>query len=237
MRVLRENDSAAVARLAADLVGEAVAERPDLVLGLPTGRTMVPFYDELARRHRGGRLDLGQARGFNLDEVLLPPDHPASFHVYMERRAWERTGLDRERCDIPNPLADPEAECARYDRAIEAAGGLDLALLGVGADGHVAYNLPHQVAEETHVVELAPAVASTLAVPEDLRPLRAITMGLGPLRRAGRIVLLATTADKVEAVAKLLEGPPDPAWPITLLRDHPRFDLLLTPQAALFASA
>lgn len=222
----REDAAAA----AADLLARAAAAKPDLVLGLPTGRTMVPFYAELARRHRGGTLDLGRARGFNLDELLLPPGHPATFRAFMERHAWGPTGLDRARCDIPNPAADPAAECARYDRALAAAGRLDLAILGVGADGHVAYNLPGPRHDGTHVVEVPPEVAATLAPPV-APPLGAITMGFGPLCEARHLILVATTAEKQAAIRALLEGPEDPAWPCSLLRRHPRFDLFLTPQA------
>lgn len=243
MRVVRLEGPEAVARAAADILSEessrAGATGRELVMGLPTGRTMVPFYDELARRHRRRRqpraqeaLDLSRGRGFNLDELLLPTDHPASFHAFMARHAWERIGLDRARCDIPDPTVDPAAECARYDRAIAAAGGLDLAILGIGADGHVAYNLPGDTRQRTHVIVVPPEVADTLDVPAAHRPLRAITMGFGPLRRARRLVLLATTPEKARAVRALVEGPEDPAWPASLLRRHPRFDVLLAPAAA-----
>jgi glucosamine-6-phosphate deaminase len=232
VKVLRLEGPEAVARAAADRLVRAAAREPELVLGLPTGRTMVPFYAGLARRHRRGELDLSRARGLNLDELLLPPDHPESFHAFMARHAWERIGLDRGRCDIPDPAADPAAECARYDRAIAAAGGLDLAFLGIGADGHVAYNLPGERRRRTHVVVVPAAVAGGVDVPEPWRPLRAITMGLGPLRAARRLVLLATTPEKARAVRALVDGPEDPAWPASLLRGHPRFDVLLTPEAA-----
>jgi glucosamine-6-phosphate deaminase len=230
----------AVARAAADRLGRALEASPELVLGLPTGRTMVPFYAELARRHRDGALDLANARGFNIDELLLPPGHPASFRSFMERHAWERIGLPRERCHIPDAAAalaggaGTQAECARYDRAIEAAGGFGLLFLGIGADGHVAYNLPGPPRGRSHVVEVPATVADTLpgpGVPDALRPLRAITVGLDALRSARRIVLLATTAEKAAALHALLEGPEDPAWPCTHLRDHPRFDVLVTPEA------
>jgi glucosamine-6-phosphate deaminase len=232
VKVLRLESPEAAARAAADRLVRAAARQPGLVLALPTGRTMVPFYAELARRHRRGELDLARARGLNLDELLLPPDHPASFHAFMARHAWERIGLERGRCDIPDPVADPVAECARYDRAIAAAGGLDLAFLGIGADGHVAYNLPGERRRQTHVVVVPAAVAAGIDVPRPWRPLRAITMGLGPLREARRLVLLATTPEKARAVRALVDGPEDPAWPASLLRGHSRFDVLLTPEAA-----
>ena len=238
MNLLELTSPEAVARAAADRLEHDVARNPGLVLGLPTGRTMIPFYAELARRHREGTIDLSDARGFNVDELLLPPGHPASFRSFMERHAWERIGLPRERCDIPDAAAalagGLEEECGRYDRAIEAAGGLGLLFLGIGADGHVAYNLPGPPRGRTHVVEVPAAVADTLpgpGVPEALRPLRAITVGFDALRSARGIVLLATTAEKAPALRALLEGPEDPAWPCTHLRDHPRFDVLVTPEA------
>ena len=230
MRVHVLGSAGGAAAAAADVVVQAAAADPELVLGLPTGRTMVPFYAELARRHRRSETDLSRARSFNLDELLLPPGHPASFRAFMERHAWGRTGLDPDRADIPDPAADPAAECARYDRALAAAGPLDLVILGVGADGHVAYNLPGPVHPETHVVEVPPEVAATLRPPV-APPLFAITLGFAPLLRARRLLLLATTADKRRAVEALLDGPPDPAWPCSLLRRHPSFDVVLTPQA------
>jgi glucosamine-6-phosphate deaminase len=236
VKVLRLEGPEAAARAAAEVLSKESswvrAAGREVVIGLPTGRTMVPFYAELARRHRRGELDLARARGLNLDELLLPASHPESFHAFMARHAWERIGLDRGRCDIPDPAADPAAECARYDRAIAAAGGLDLAFLGIGADGHVAYNLPGELRRRTHVIVVPAAVAGGIDVPEPWRPLRAITMGLGPLREARRLVLLATTPEKARAVRALVEGPEDPAWPASLLRGHPRIDVLLTPEAA-----
>lgn len=234
MRVRTLATTAGVARTAAEILTGAARRDPGLTLGLATGRTMVPFYAALARRQRRGDLHLSRARAFNLDELLLPPRHPASFHAFMEEHAWgwTRTGLVRERCDIPDPTADPAAECRRYDRAVEAAGGLDLVFLGLGADGHVAYNLPGDAREEAHVVQVPGAVADTLHVPAGSRPLRAITLGLGPLRRARHLVLMATTAEKARAVRALVHGPDVPAWPCSLLHRHPWFDVLLTPAAA-----
>lgn len=231
MRVTRLNDSAAVARAAADLLAEDVAAKPTSHLGLATGRTMVPFYRELGLRHRSARLDLSQARSFNLDEVLLPPGHPASFARYMQQHAWSRIGLDVERCEIPKSDHDPAAECLRYDAVLAAAAPLDLLFLGLGVDGHVAYNLPGPPRQRTHTVDLPDATAVSLGVPREERPLRAITMGFGPLLSARRLVLMATTQEKQKAVGHMLNGTTDPSWPCTLLLAHPDLRLLLTSQA------
>lgn len=230
-------DVEAVAQAGADRLADLLRVRPESTLGLPTGRTMIPFYAELARRHGSGAVDLGRARGFNLDELVLPKDHPATFRAFMARHAWERIGLDRERCDLPDSEAELAAECARYDLALHAAGGLDLAILGVGADGHVAYNLPGEPVEATHVVVLPDTLAEQLQVPAAWRPLRAITLGFAALRSARSLLLLATTRDKAAAVRALLRGPGDPAWPCSLLRDHPGLEVLLTPDAVERGSA
>lgn len=232
MRVLTLSDTDAAARAAADILSDEAAARPGLVLGLPTGRTALPLYRELVARRERRALDLSRARAFNLDELVLPRGHHATFRAYMERHAWERIGLDPAHCAIPDSAApDPDAECARYGAAIAASGGLDLAILGVGADGHVAYNLPGPPVEAVHVVELSDALAETLEVPAAWRPLRAMTLGLGAIRAARRILLLATSAEKAAAVRAMVAGPATPRWPCSLLADHPSLDLLVTPEA------
>lgn len=232
MKVSKLADSEAVARAAADLLTAAVAANPELTLGLPTGRTPLPFYRELAERRRRGTFGLARARALNLDELVLPRGHPATFRAYMERHVWGPLGLNRERCDIPNgALTDLDWECRRYDWVLAEAQGLDLAFLGVGADGHVAYNLPGPPVDHTHVVPLPRDLAETLSAPDAWRPLRAITVGMEPLRRARQLVLLATGVSKRRAMEALLQGPSGPQWPISLLRDHPDFQVLVSEDA------
>lgn len=231
VRVL--DDAAAVARAAADLLQAACARKPDLVLALPTGRTPIPFYRELARRDEEGRLRLRPARAFNLDELVLPREDPRSFHAFMTQYAWVHTGLRRDRCDIPDGGApDLEAECRRYEEAIAAAGGIDVAFLGVGVDGHVAYNMPGPVTLPTHLVRLPDGLAATLGLPPVSWPLRAITMGLGTIRSARALVVLATGESKATAVRALVHGPEDPDWPCSFLGRHPDLTVLADRAAA-----
>lgn len=227
MNLLIHSDPLAAARTVAGVIATAASEEPGLVLGLPTGLTPIPVYEEMSKLHEQGELDLSQAQAFNLDELLLPSDHPASFRSYMQRHAWARIGLDPEHCDIPDGVADPTLECERYEEAVAVSGGLDLAFLGVGADGHVAYNLPGPPRASTHVVELSPELADSLRVPMTRRPLRAITIGMGALLSARRLVMLAVGEAKTRAVQALLEGPETPDWPCSMLRGHGRFDLVL----------
>jgi len=231
LRVL--DHAEAVAGAAADFVAAAVSARPAAVLALPTGRTPIPLYDALAARHEKGAIDLSGARGFNLDELALPPADPRTFRAYMERHAWGRTGLKRERCAIPDGgAADLEAECRRYEAAIEAAGGLDLAILGMGADGHVAYNMPGPVTLSTHVTRLPDGLAASLGVPPEAWPLRALTMGLGTIRGARALLVLATGAAKATALRALVQGAEDPDWPCSFLGKHADLEVLLDPAAA-----
>jgi glucosamine-6-phosphate deaminase len=233
VRVRIFQDTAAVAQAAADAVAEAARADPEIVIALPTGRTPIPLYDELARRHAAGAIDLSRARGFNLDELVLPREDPRTFHSFMERYAWGRTGLSRARCDLPDGAApDLEAECRRYEDAITAAGGLDLAILGVGVDGHVAYNMPGPIRLPTHVTRLPDGLAASLGVPPEDWPLRAITMGIGTIRSARHILVLATGDTKATAVRMLVHGPEDPRWPCSFLATHPSIDLLADPGAA-----
>ena len=233
VRRLVLDDSAAVARAAADLLAEEVAAQREIVLALPTGRTPIPFYDELAARHAAGKLDLTRARGFNLDEIVLPRHDPRTFRSFMEQHAWGRTGLRRDRCDIPDGAApDLEAECVRYERALTDAGGIGVAILGVGVDGHIAYNMPGPVRLGTHVTRLPDGLAASLAVPPGDWPLRAITMGIGTIRAARRILVLATGESKVTAVQRLVQGPDDPHWPCSFLHTHPNLDLIADRAAA-----
>ncbi len=226
-------DPAEMARAAADLLAEEVTAQSDLVLALPTGRTPLPFYDELAGRRAARRLDLSRARSFNLDELVLPTGDERTFRAYMERQAWERIGLRRDRCHIPDGAsADLDAECLRYERAITDAGGIGLAIVGLGTDGHVAYNMPGPVALPTHVVRLPDGLAASLDVPPEDRPLRAVTMGLGTIRAARRVLVLATGESKATAVRMLVHGREDPQWPCTFLSSHPDLDVLVDRGAA-----
>ena len=227
------DDPSRTATAAADLLAKEVVARSDIVLGLPTGNTPRPFYEELAARHAAGRIDLTRTRGFNLDELVLPPDDPRTFRSYMRRHAWGRTGLVAERCDIPDGAApDLEAECLRYERAITDAGGLGLAIVGLGVDGHVAYNMPGIVALPTHVTRLPDGLAASLGVPAEDWPLRALTMGIGTLRSARRILLMATGEAKALAVFMMVHGEEDPKWPCTFFRNHAHMDVLLDKAAA-----
>jgi len=225
VRVLASAEAVTMATV--DLIAAAVARKPDLVVAWPTGRTPVALYEALESRSAAGSLDLSRVRGFNLDELLLARNDARNFRTFMAGHAWWRAGLAQGRFDIPDgATGDPEAERGRYEAAIAAAGGIDLCLLGIGTDGHVAYNMPGPASFPVHVRDLPDDVAVSLEVPQARRPLRAITMGLGTLRSARSVVLLATGESKTAALRVLVHGPEDPQWPCSYLTTHPNLVVL-----------
>ena len=220
MKLETLRSAAEVARRGASIFEAAALARPSLVVALPTGRTPIDMYRILAERRQAGALELSRATAFNLDEVLLPKSVPQTFFQFMTRHAWEPLGIVPERRFIPDgETSDPDAECRRYEEAITRAGGLDLAILGIGEDGHIAYNLPGQAKPLTHVVELDPKTIATLGGKLH-GPLRAITMGVETILSARSIVLLATGNAKAEALRRMRDEPVSEAWPCTFLRGH-----------------
>lgn len=220
MKVEILKTAADVAARGAFLFEEAVKEHPALVAALPTGRTPVLMYRLLAQKKRAGLFSLGRASVFNLDEVLSPPDEAHTFFQFMTKHVWEPLGVPLMGRHIPQgDTKDPEAECARYEAEIAAAGGLDLAILGIGADGHIAYNLPRQVKARTHVVTLDAATIATLGPRVEAR-LRAITMGVETINSARSLLLLATGSSKADALRRMSHESPTDEWPCTYFKDH-----------------
>ncbi|MEM9382355.1 MAG: glucosamine-6-phosphate deaminase [Planctomycetota bacterium] len=227
----------AVAKELADLV----RERPDAVLGLATGGTMVGLYAELVRLSRDEGLDLSGVTTFNLDEYLgLAPGDERSFRAFMREHLFEPLGHDdRGRHHFPDvALAerDPLAASRAYEDAIAEAGGIDLQLLGLGRNAHVAFNEPGSLpASRTRVVELD---ASTRADAEatfgslDAVPTHAITVGPATILEARRLRVLAFGERKAEAVARTLTGAPSVEVPSTVLRGHADVHLVLDLPAA-----
>ena len=228
-------DHADASARACVIVADALRAQPALVLGLPTGRTPVALYAALA----DARLDWTAARTFNLDEFAgLPPRHPGSFRTFMDEHLFSRVNLPAAHIGfLQGAAADEAAECARYERAIRAAGGLDLLVLGLGANGHIGFNEPGPgLRAETHVVALH---ASTRAANADRFggeaarvPARALTMGMGHVLRARRILMVATGPAKADAVAALTRGPLTTMCPASWLQVHPEVTVLVDRAAA-----
>jgi len=234
--VVLPTPEAACAR-AADLVEQMVRTKPDAVLALPAGNTPRPVYEELARRHRGRGLSFARATAFTLDEYAgIVADHPASFRFYMNEALYRHVDLPRAAAHAPDARGvDLDAECARYEGAIVAAGGIDLCLLGVGGNGHIAFNEPGSPFDSrTRVVALADdsraAVAGAFG--GEAVPTRALTIGIATILAARRCVLLAYGAGKAGVMARAIQDPPTPALPASALQLHPDATIVLDAAAA-----
>src|SRR5437867_3529600 len=212
IRIFAAPDTAARA-LALEVVRSLTAN-PRLVLGLPTGRTPIPLYRELARLHAEGVADFGQATTFNLDEFLgISAGDPRSYQAFMRRHLFDRVNLPARQVNFLNGAApDVARECARYERAIHRAGGIDLQILGLGSNGHIGFNEPARaLVARTHRTRLTPATrranASSFGNRASAVPRDALSMGMATILRARRIVLVATGATKAACVARMLAGP------------------------------
>ncbi|HZI14916.1 MAG TPA: glucosamine-6-phosphate deaminase [Myxococcus sp.] len=237
IRVFNSESEAAAA--CAGLIAQALEARPSLVLGLPTGRTPLNVYRELVALQARGALSLAGAHTFNLDEFLgVPPEDGGSFRAYMERHFFGKVDLPPGHIHFLEGMApDPDAECARYDAELRAAGGLDLLLLGIGANGHVAFNEPGEgLQAPCHRVRLSreTRLANAALFGDDATrvPLEALTLGMAGILQARRVVLLAFGASKAEAVAAMVKGPVTPRCPASFLQLHRDVDVWLDPEAA-----
>jgi glucosamine-6-phosphate deaminase len=229
----------AVARAFAKDIARTLASQPALVIGLPTGRTPIPLYRELVRLHRAGRADFSRTSTFNLDEFVgVPARDPRSYQAFMRRHLFDHVNVPRRRMHFLNGAADDVArECARYERAIERAGGIDLQILGLGTNGHIGFNEPARaLAARTHRVRLRPATRRANATSFGNRvaavPRDALSMGMATILYAKRIVLLATGATKARCVERMIEGLVTPRLPASFLQLHRNTEIWLDRAAA-----
>ncbi|KYH37677.1 MAG: glucosamine-6-phosphate deaminase [Candidatus Bathyarchaeota archaeon B24] len=219
-------------------IAEAVRSKPDIVLGLATGGTPLGCYRELIRMHREEGLSFSKVTTFNLDEYVgLPPSHPQSYHYYMFHNLFDHVDVRRENVHIPDGMAeDLDEECRRYEEAIKEAGGIDLQLLGIGRNGHIGFNEPGSPFDSrTRVVKLSEQTRKDNARffnSIDEVPTHAITMGIGTIMEARRIILIASGEAKAEAIAKAVKGPKTVDVPASALQDHPDCLFIIDKEAA-----
>ena len=220
-------------------IAAAIRSKPDIVLGLPTGRTPVLLYRELAALERRGLADFSRVTTFNLDEFLgLAADHPGSYRQYMQRQLFDKIHVAAARTNFLNGAArDPEAECERYERAIEAVGGIDLQVLGIGTNGHIGFNEPGDtLVAPTHRVKLRPetrrANAALFGGSIDAVPQEALSMGMATILHARSIILLATGRTKAPCLEGMVHGPLTPRLPASFLHTHRDMQVFLDAPAA-----
>ena len=234
-----DTDDLLASTLATRLI-EAISLNPRIVLGLPTGRTPVALYREIRSRTQRGHVDWSQVRTFNLDEFVgLGAGDAGSYRSYMQAELFNHVRMTPEHIGMLDGRApNLAAECARYERAIEQAGGIDIQILGIGANGHIGFNEPGETLEaETHVAELRDETRRSNAglFDGDLSqvPTHALSMGMATILHAREIVLMATGAEKQDAVAGMVEGPITTRLPASFLQLYPRVTAMLDRGAAL----
>ena len=235
MEIVIRPDADAAAAIVAQLIGARVCAKPNLVLGLATGRTMEPLYDQLAALG----VDFSRSHSFNLDEYVgVPPDNPQSYRRYMNERLFDRINIERDNTHVPDGMAaDLGAEVAHYERLIKDVGGIDLQLLGIGDDGHIGFNEPlSALMSRTREKALTPKTrrqnAAMFGGDPDRVPKRALTMGVGTILEAREIILLATGAAKAGILAKAVEGPITAMISASAIQLHPRCKVVLDAAAA-----
>jgi glucosamine-6-phosphate deaminase len=227
------------ASAAARIVAAALGENPRLVIALPTGRTSIAFYEALVALHGAGWADFARASTFNLDEFLgLPRVHPGSYREFMRRHLFAHVNVRQERTHLlDGAAADWEIEAARFEQDLAACGGLDLAIVGIGRNGHVAFNEPAPaLVPRTHRARLHASTRRSNAEAFGGRwravPTHALTMGMATILRARRVVLLATGGQKAAIVRRALAGPITTAVPASFLQTHPDLIAVLDRAAA-----
>ncbi len=232
MRVIVCENYEEMSKAAARIFAAQIQLHPDCVLGLATGSTPVGMYRELTRLCDAGEIDFSNITTYNLDEYYpISPDNSQSYRYFMNDNLFDHVNIDKARTHVPNGMAaDPAVECAEYDRQIKAAGGIDLQLLGIGVNGHIAFNEPDdELIAGTHVTSLTDSTIeanSRFFASRDEVPTKALTMGMQSILGARKIVLLANGAGKHAAVAKLLDDTITTQMPATLLKVHPDVTLI-----------
>jgi glucosamine-6-phosphate deaminase len=226
-----------MSELAAVMVERQLLRKPNSVLGLATGSTPVGTYQHLVRKHKEEGLDFSKVITFNLDEYLdLPPSHDQSYRYFMDHNLFNHINVDTKNIHVPYGHADDIEEfCEWYEDEIKRAGGIDLQVLGIGGDGHIAFNEPgSSLGSRTRLKTLTKQTIEDNArffKDEEQVPRFAITMGVGTIMEARRIILLANGKKKAEIVADAIEGPITAQVSASVLQMHPNVTVLLDAEA------
>jgi len=237
MRIISAKDYEAMSRQAANIIAAQILLKPDCVLGLATGGTPVGTYKELIAKYEAGELDFSTVKSVNLDEYVgLDENSDQSYVYFMRDNLFHHVNIDLANTNVPNGIAaDPDAESARYDALIRSYGGIDLQLLGLGPNGHIGFNEPDDhFPVGTHKVTLTEATIQAnkrfFEKEEDV-PRFAITMGIGAIMNARKILMVVNGKGKAEIVKKAFFGPVTPEVPASILQLHPDFTLVADEEA------
>ena len=221
----------------ADIFTDLLTKKPRCVLGLATGASPVKTYQELIRRHQAGLIGFSEVTTFNLDEYCdLPRSDKNSYYTFMHKNLFNHVDIREENVHLMDGnAADPAEEAASFDRMIDAAGGIDIQLLGVGRNGHIGFNEPSDhFSDGSFKVKLNDSTieANSIYFDENPMPRYALTMGIGSIMKAKKIVLIATGDKKAQAIRAAIRGEVTPQCPVSVLQTHPDALLLLDVAAA-----
>lgn len=219
-------------RLAADIFEDLIREKPDCVLGLATGSTPLPLYRELIAREKSGAICFRQVHTANLDEYKgMCAEDGQSYRRFMQENLLDHIAVIPENTIVPSGVSkDTHEMCEAYERTIQGWGGIDLQLLGIGHDGHIGFNEPSEsfpiMTHEVRLTKTTRRANARFFGSEDDVPTKAITMGIGTVMSAKKIVMIVTGADKAEIVKKAFLGSVTPAVPASILQFHPDVTLI-----------
>ena len=226
MKIIRARDYQHLSRQAANILSAQVILKPDSVLGLATGSTPIGTYKQLIEWYEKGDLDFSAAKSVNLDEYRgLTKDNDQSYYYFMYNNLFKHININMENTNVPDGTEpDSEKECSRYENVIEAYGGVDLQLLGLGHNGHIGFNEPDKdFPRTTHCVDLTQSTIEAnkrfFASVDDV-PKQAYTMGIGTIMKARKILLVVSGADKAQILHDVLCGPVTPEVPASILQLH-----------------
>jgi glucosamine-6-phosphate deaminase len=238
MEIIICKDANAVAELAARMIISDMQKKPNIVLGLATGSTPVSLYKKLISAEKSREVSFRKVTTFNLDEYVgLKPTNPQSYRAFMNENLFHHVNINIKNTHIPKgDSANPLKEGPAYERKIKRAGGIDLQILGIGANGHVGFNEPtSSLGSRTRVKALTERTIrdnNRFFTPGEFQPQLAITMGIQTILEAKRIILLATGASKARAVADAAEGPVSAMCPASALQFHPKTCFIVDEEAA-----
>lgn len=226
MKIRIYKDDVQAGKAAALLIAAQLIRKPDSVLGLATGSSPIPIYDELIRLYQQGAVSFAQATSFNLDEYIgIPEDHPCSYHYFMRDKLFNHVDMRPAAIHVPDGNADnPQAFAAAYDWAIERAGGIDLQVLGIGQNGHIGFNEPgDHFIRGCHVVDLTESTINAnqrFFESRDQVPRQAMSLGIETILKAQTVVLIATGKSKAQAVRDAIHGEITPQVQASILQGH-----------------
>ena len=224
---------------AANVMADVIKAKNDAVVGLATGSSPINMYEELIRMYRDGEISFKNVRSVNLDEYVgLSADHDQSYAYFMTNNLFNHIDIDKANTNLPSGLADdPEEECKRYDKVVESMGGVDIQLLGIGYNGHIGFNEPgDHFPKSTTLVKLTESTIdanSRFFASRDLVPTKAISMGIGQIMAAKKILLVALGKGKAEILEKALFGPVTSNVPASILQFFKGEVVICADEAAL----